>query len=46
MAAQLKDRGIAVHVVGMGTTEVARDLAVLKAGRPVPFIPMPALPAT
>ena len=29
MAAQLKDRDIAVHVVGMGTTEVARDLAVL-----------------
>ena len=39
MAAQLKDRGIAVHVVGMGTTEVARDLAVLKAETPSAVYP-------
>ena len=39
MAAQLKDRDIAVHVVGMGTTEVARDLAVLKAETPSAVYP-------
>ena len=34
MASQLKDRGIAVHVVGLGAVEAARDLAVLKVEAP------------
>ena len=34
MASQLKDRGVAVHVVGLGAVEAARDLAVLKVEAP------------
>ena len=34
MASQLKDRGVAVHVVGLGSVEAARDLAVLKVEAP------------
>ena len=39
MAGQLKDRGIAVHVVGMGATEASRDLAVLKVEAPESVYP-------
>ena len=39
MAGQLKDRGIAVHVVGLGSTEASRDLAVLKVEAPESVYP-------
>ena len=39
MAGQLKDRGIAVHVVGIGAIEATRDLAVLKVEAPSSVYP-------
>ena len=39
MAGQLKDRGIAVHVVGLGSAEASRDLAVLKIDSPESVYP-------
>ena len=34
MASQLKDRGVAMNVVGLGAVQAARDLAVLKVEAP------------
>jgi len=39
MARLFKDRGVPVHVVGLGTVEPARDLAVLKTEAPASVYP-------
>ena len=39
MARMFKERGVSIHVVGLGTAEPARDLAVLKAEGPGDIYP-------